>query len=81
MPVPGKEAVLPILPLVKTSQYYDSITLMLVARELTKMNGILPRLNTGIAHKTPGIGQVGAGVLLAPEQAFVAAFERLKEFC
>ncbi len=43
--------------------------------------GILPRLNTGIAHKTPGIGQVGAGVLLAPEGAFVAAFERLKEIC
>jgi hypothetical protein len=43
--------------------------------------GLLPRLNTGIAHKTPGIGQVGAGVLLAPEQAFVAAFERLKEIC
>lgn len=43
--------------------------------------GILPRLNTGIAHKTPGIGQVGAGVLLAPEGAFVAAFERLKGIC
>jgi hypothetical protein len=43
--------------------------------------GLLPRLNTGIAHKTPGIGQVGAGVLLAPEGAFVAAFERLKEIC
>jgi hypothetical protein len=43
--------------------------------------GLLPRLNTGIAHKTPGIGQVGAGVLLAPEGAFVAAFERLKGIC
>jgi hypothetical protein len=42
---------------------------------------LLPRLNTGIAHKTPGIGQVGAGVLLAPEPAFVAAFERLKGIC
>jgi hypothetical protein len=27
--------------------------------------GILPKLNTGIAHKTPGIGMVGAGVLRA----------------
>jgi hypothetical protein len=41
--------------------------------------GILPRLNTGIAHKTPGIGMVGAGVLDAPEKAFVDAFTRLRE--
>ena len=37
--------------------------------------GILPKLNTGIAHKTPGIGMVGAGVLRAPKQCFVDAFE------
>jgi hypothetical protein len=36
--------------------------------------GILPRLNTGIAHKEPGIGMVGAGVLRAPEQCFTDAF-------
>ncbi|HZY42857.1 MAG TPA: DUF1116 domain-containing protein [Anaerolineae bacterium] len=43
--------------------------------------GILPRLNTGIAHKKPGIGMVGAGILRAPEQCFKAAFEALKEQC
>jgi hypothetical protein len=43
--------------------------------------GILPRLNTGIAHKTPGIGMVGAGVLNAPEKAFADAFVRLREIC
>ena len=37
--------------------------------------GILPRLNTGIAHKEPGIGMVGAGVLRAPAQCFAEAFE------
>jgi hypothetical protein len=36
--------------------------------------GILPRLNTGIAHKEPGIGMVGAGVLRAPEKCFAVAF-------
>jgi hypothetical protein len=36
--------------------------------------GILPKLNTGIAHKTPGIGMVGAGVLRAPAQCFADAF-------
>jgi hypothetical protein len=41
--------------------------------------GILPRLNTGIAHKEPGIGMVGAGVLRAPHQCFMEAFEALCE--
>jgi len=43
--------------------------------------GILPRLNTGIAHKNPGVGMVGAGILRAPEKCFREAFEALKELC
>jgi hypothetical protein len=43
--------------------------------------GILPRLNTGIAHKKPGVGMVGAGILRAPEKCFKDAFEALKEEC
>lgn len=38
--------------------------------------GLVPTINTGIAHKEPGIGQVGAGIVRAPmscfEQALVA---------
>ncbi len=37
--------------------------------------GIAPRLNTGIAHKDPGVGQVGAGLLRAPIECFVSAFQ------
>lgn len=40
--------------------------------------GITPRLNTGIAHREPGIGMVGAGLVAAPQGCFVAAFEALK---
>ena len=40
--------------------------------------GILPRLNTGIAHKEPGIGMVGAGVLRAPAKCFAEAFEAVR---
>ena len=40
--------------------------------------GITPRLNTGIAHKEPGIGMVGAGLVSAPKGCFVEAFEALK---
>jgi len=40
--------------------------------------GILPRLNTGIAHKEPGIGMVGAGVLRAPQKCFAEAFEAVR---
>jgi hypothetical protein len=43
--------------------------------------GILPRLNTGIAHKNPGVGMVGAGILRAPEKCFREAFEALQEMC
>jgi hypothetical protein len=39
-------------------------------------SGIAPAINTGIAHRLPGLGQVGAGVARAPlacfEQALVA---------
>jgi hypothetical protein len=34
--------------------------------------GILPYINTGIAHREPGIGQVGAGIARAP----LACFEK-----
>ncbi len=40
--------------------------------------GILPRLNTGIAHREPGIGMVGAGLVRAPQGSFIRAFEALK---
>ena len=43
--------------------------------------GILPKINTGIAHKDPGIGGVGAGILRAPEKAFRDAFDAFSHFC
>jgi hypothetical protein len=41
--------------------------------------GILPQINTGIAHKDAGVGMVGAGILRAPEKCFRDAFEALQE--
>ncbi len=38
---------------------------------------ILPFIDTGVAHKDPGIGQVGAGVLSAPLDPFVEAYKGL----
>ena len=35
--------------------------------------GIAPRVNTGVAHKDPGVGQVGAGVVSAPMSVFEEA--------
>jgi len=37
--------------------------------------GILPAINTGIAHKEPGIGMVGAGLVKPPEKCFHDALE------
>ena len=36
-------------------------------------SGILPVINTGVAHKAPGVGQIGAGVTRAPLACFVQA--------
>lgn len=41
--------------------------------------GITPLINTGIAHKNPGIGQVGAGTVRAPLGCFENALEALAE--
>ncbi len=35
-------------------------------------SGVVPTINTGIAHKEPGVGQVGAGIVKAP----LACFEK-----
>jgi Protein of unknown function (DUF1116) len=43
--------------------------------------GLAPTINTGIAHRQPGVGQVGAGIVKAPlacfEQALVAFAETM----
>jgi len=39
--------------------------------------GIQPAINTGIAHRRPGVGQVGAGVARAPLACFDQALEAL----
>lgn len=36
--------------------------------------GIMPFIDTGVAHKKPGVGQIGAGVVAAPKEPFLAAF-------
>lgn len=41
--------------------------------------GILPQINTGIAHKQPAIGQVGAGLVNPPMKCFEDALEAYVE--
>ncbi|MFB6105164.1 MAG: DUF1116 domain-containing protein [Halobacteriaceae archaeon] len=36
-------------------------------------SGVRPFINTGIAHKEPGVGQVGAGLVHAPRECFLQA--------
>tara|TARA_B100000676_G_C17986573_1_gene792240 strand:+ start:44 stop:1294 length:1251 start_codon:yes stop_codon:yes gene_type:complete len=42
-------------------------------------SGIAPTINTGIAHKEPGRGQVGAGVVKAPLDCFDAALKGIAD--
>ena len=39
--------------------------------------GILPAINTGIAHKEPGIGMIGAGLVTPPFECFAQAARAL----
>ena len=39
--------------------------------------GIAPTINTGIAHRLPGVGQVGAGIVRAPMACFIQAVQAL----
>jgi hypothetical protein len=41
--------------------------------------GILPQINTGIAHKNPGVGMIGAGILRAPDACFHEAYKVLSQ--
>lgn len=43
------------------------------------LTGILPIINTGIAHKSPGVGQIGAGITRAPRECFEKAFRKCLE--
>jgi hypothetical protein len=41
--------------------------------------GIAPTINTGIAHREPGVGQIGAGIVKAPLACFEQALEGFAE--
>jgi hypothetical protein len=40
-------------------------------------SGVLPIINTGIAHRKAGVGQIGAGITTAPESCFNDAITAL----
>ncbi len=46
---------------------------------LVEEANLLPQINTGIAHKEPGVGQVGAGLVNPPWEAFHEALAALAE--
>jgi hypothetical protein len=40
-------------------------------------SGSMPVINTGIAHRLPGVGQIGAGIARAPRDCFTAALRAI----
>ncbi len=42
-------------------------------------SGILPVIDTGIAHREPGIGQVGAGIVRPPTRCFTEAYRAFED--
>jgi hypothetical protein len=49
--------------------------------DVTKVvrTGVLPQINTGVAGRVAGTGQVGAGLVQPPAECFTAALETLAE--
>ncbi|WP_069804784.1 DUF1116 domain-containing protein [Thermogemmatispora onikobensis] len=47
-------------------------------RQVCRLN-LPPVINTGIAHRLPGIGQVGAGIVHPPMECFTAALQALAD--
>ncbi len=41
--------------------------------------GVLPVINTGIAHKEPGVGQIGAGIVYPPMEVFEKAWKAMEK--
>jgi hypothetical protein len=50
-----------------------------ICLEKVVRTGIVPVVNTGVAHKKPGIGQIGAGIAKAPMGCFRKAARKFKE--
>jgi hypothetical protein len=44
---------------------------------LVVQTGILPQINTGIASRRPGVGQIGAGLVNPPMDCFSQAVRAL----
>lgn len=49
-------------------------------RKVMELN-LLPTINTGMAHRLPGIGQVGAGIVSPPWECFKTALPAFVEHC
>jgi hypothetical protein len=46
---------------------------------LVMATGIMPQINTGIAHRQPGVGQIGAGLVRPPLACFAEALRALSD--
>jgi len=49
-------------------------------RRVLELN-LLPTINTGIAHRSAGVGQVGAGLVSPPAECFTNALSAFAEYC
>ena len=58
---------------------FNSFFLEIPSGPIDRARNLLPQINTGIAHRDPGVGQVGAGLVNPPREAFHAALEALAE--
>jgi hypothetical protein len=72
------------ITLAEESQYqlpslnFRGVPLGIDIRQVVRQH-LLPVINTGIAHRQPGVGQVGAGIVHPPMECFVEAIHDLAD--
>ena len=58
---------------------FDKIFILRIDVRKVISKNLTPFIDTGVAHKNPGVGQVGAGVLSAPVEPFKKAIVEFAE--
>jgi hypothetical protein len=57
---------------------FEGVPLGIDCRAVAR-TGVAPIVDTGIAHREPGVGQIGAGIVRPPLEPFVAACSALAD--
>ena len=76
-PTPATRPAMPVLICGRMPVRHTLLTSMPVGVPWNSRTGILPQINTGMAGRVAGVGQVGAGLVTPPAEIFPKALAAL----